>query len=59
MMMQIPLTLTAMADAVEANGLMSRDELDALVTRVSDHLAQPRTMTISVSMVQVVGTMPE
>ena len=58
-MMHVPPWLTAMADAMEANGLTSRDELNALETRVSDHLAQPGTMTISVSMVQVVGTMPE
>ena len=35
-------------------GLMAKDELDALVSRVADHLARPETMTISFAMIQVV-----
>lgn len=59
MTMHLPLTLTAMTDAIADSGLMSRTDLAALVERVSAHLAQPETMTISFSMIQVVGRMPE
>lgn len=55
MTMHMPNTLAAMRETITSLGLMERPELDALVARVSDHLAQPKTMTISFSMVQVVG----
>ena len=58
MTMHLPLTLTAMTDAIVANGMMGRDELRSLVTRVADHLRKPGTMTISFSLVQVVGRVP-
>jgi ubiquinone/menaquinone biosynthesis C-methylase UbiE len=58
MTMHLPLTLAAMSETITSLGLMAKDELDALVSRVADHLARPQTMTISFSMVQVVGRMP-
>ena len=56
--MHLPLTLTAMTDAIVSNGLMQKSELQNLIRRVADHLAKPGTMTISFSMVQVVGRVP-
>jgi ubiquinone/menaquinone biosynthesis C-methylase UbiE len=58
MTMHLPLTLTAMTDAVVANGLMGRSDLQRLVARVAEHLAKPETMTVSFTMVQVVGRLP-
>lgn len=58
MTMHLPLTLTAMTDAVEAHGLMRRSDLRILVDRVAEHLAKPDTTTLSFSMVQVVGRVP-
>ena len=58
MTMHLPLTLEAMSDAIVGNGLMERAELRALVERVAAHLARPETMTVSFSMVQVVGRVP-
>jgi ubiquinone/menaquinone biosynthesis C-methylase UbiE len=55
MTMHLPLTLTAMRDTITSLDLMEQDDLDALVTRVADHLARPETMTLSFTMVQVVG----
>jgi ubiquinone/menaquinone biosynthesis C-methylase UbiE len=58
MTMHLPLTLAAMSETITSLGLMAEDELDALVANVADHLARPETMTISFSMIQVVGRMP-
>ena len=58
MTMHLPMTLAAMSDTITSMGLMTRDVLDALVSRVADHLARPETITISFSMVQVVGRLP-
>ena len=55
MTMHLPLTLAAMSGAITSLGLMKGKELNLLVKRVADHLAQPSTMTISYSMVQVIG----
>ena len=58
MTMHVPLTLAAMRDAIVANGLMRGDELDALITRVADHLARPDTMTITFTMTQIIAHAP-
>lgn len=58
MTMHLPLTLAAMSDTITSMGLMAKDELDVLVARVAEHLAQPGTMTISFSAIQVVGRVP-
>jgi hypothetical protein len=50
--------VAAMSETITSMGLTATDELDALVSRVADHLARPETMTISFSMVQVVGRLP-
>ena len=55
MTMHLPLTLAAMTDAIVANGLMRGPDLEELVSRITEHLSKPATMTISFSMVQVVG----
>lgn len=55
MTMHLPLTLAAMRGTITGLGLMDGPDLDALVRRVADHLADPGTMTISYSMIQVVG----
>jgi len=56
--MHLPMTLAAMSETITSMGLMAKDELDALVSRVADHLARPETMTISFCMVQVIGRLP-
>ena len=58
MTMHLPMTLAAMSETITSMGLMAKDELDALVSRVADHLARPETMTISFAMIQVVGRLP-
>jgi hypothetical protein len=40
MTMHLPMTLAAMSEAITSVGLMAKDELDALVPRVADHLAR-------------------
>jgi ubiquinone/menaquinone biosynthesis C-methylase UbiE len=55
MTMHLPLTLTAMRETITSMGLMEGIELDDLVARVTDHLEQQETMTISFCMVQLVG----
>lgn len=57
MTMHLPLTLTAMRDSISSLRLMEVEDLDELIARVSTHLMRPETMTISFSMVQVVGRM--
>lgn len=58
MTMHLPMTLSGMAETISSNGLMEAGELATLVSRLADHLAQRETMTISYSMVQVVGRAP-
>jgi ubiquinone/menaquinone biosynthesis C-methylase UbiE len=58
MTMHLPMTLSSMAETISSNGLMEAAELTALVSRLADHLAHRETMTISYSMVQVVGRAP-
>ena len=58
MTMHVPLTLVAMRDSITSNGLMEGEELDALITRVADHVARPDTMTFTFTMIQVVGRVP-
>ena len=58
MTMHVPLTLAAMRETITSQGLMASNELDALITRVADHLAQPTTTTMTFTMVQVVGRAP-
>ncbi len=55
MTMHVPLTLAAMRDVIVSRGLMNGEELEALITRVADHLARPDTMTITFTMMQVTG----
>jgi SAM-dependent methyltransferase len=57
MTMHLPLTLTAMSDTVASLGLMAKADVESLVTRVADHLAKPQTMTLSFTMLQLVGRM--
>jgi ubiquinone/menaquinone biosynthesis C-methylase UbiE len=58
MTMHLPMTLASMAETISSNGLMGQDELARLVDRLTHHLARPETMTISYSMIQVVGRAP-
>ncbi len=58
MTMHVPLTLAAMRETIVSQGLMDGDELDALITRVADHLARPDTTSITFTMVQVTGRAP-
>lgn len=55
MAMHLPMTLSAMRDTIISLGLTDEDDFDGLVARVADHLARPETMTISFSMMQVIG----
>ncbi|MGI9523816.1 MAG: class I SAM-dependent methyltransferase [Hyphomicrobiaceae bacterium] len=59
MMMHLPLTLSAMRSAIVSLNLIEADDLDRLIERLAIHLAKPETMTISFSMVQVVGRLAE
>ncbi len=58
MTMHLPMTLYAMSDTITSKGLMPAEELSTLIARVTDHLAQPGTMTISFSTMQVAGRSP-
>ncbi len=55
MTMHLPLTLASMSETIVSQGLMEKDVLDGLVSRVTDHLSRPDTMTISYAMMQGVG----
>ncbi len=57
MALHLPMTLAAMRDAIIPLRLIGGKELDELIARVTAHLMRPETMTISYSMVQVVGRM--
>jgi SAM-dependent methyltransferase len=57
MTMHLPLTLASMSDTVASLGLMAKDDLQSLVKRVADHLAKPETMTLSFTMLQILGRM--
>ena len=59
MMMHLPDTLEGMRDAILSVGALTTIELDQLVKHLREHLSNPDTLTISYSMVQVVGKVPE
>ncbi|MGI9475913.1 MAG: class I SAM-dependent methyltransferase [Hyphomicrobiaceae bacterium] len=59
MTLHLPMTLASMTETITSHGLMEAGELEALVARLADHLAKPETMTISYSMIQVVGRAPK
>lgn len=59
MTMHLPSTVAAMRDTILSLNLLRADELDALIERLRAHLSKPDTLTISYSMVQVVGKVPE
>lgn len=54
----IPLTLAAMRETIAEEGLMGKEELDALVARVMAHLAKPDTRTTTFTMMQIAGRVP-
>jgi hypothetical protein len=58
MTMHLPLTLNAMSDTIASLGLMQKRDLELLVERLADHLARPETLTLSFTMVQLAGCMP-
>jgi len=51
----LPMTLAAMRETIISQGLMGGEAVDELVSSVVAHLMRPETMTISFSMVQVLG----
>lgn len=59
MMMHLPGTVEGMRDAILSMGMVTAVELDHIVERLREHLLRPDTLTISYSMVQVVGRVPE
>ena len=59
MMMHLPSTVAAMRDTILSLDLSTAAELDAMIERLRAHLSKPDTLTISYSMVQVVGRVPE
>ena len=59
MMMHLPDTLEGMRDAILSAGALKTIELDQVVTHLREHLSKPDTLTISYTMVQVVGRLPE
>lgn len=59
MMMHLPDTLEGMRDAILSVGALTTIELDHMVNHLREHLSKPGTLTISSSMVQVVGKVPE
>ena len=58
MTMHLPMTLSSMSETINSRGLMDPFEVSALVERLAEHLSKPGTMTISYSMIQVVGRVP-
>jgi ubiquinone/menaquinone biosynthesis C-methylase UbiE len=59
MMMHLPGTVEGMRDAILSLGTVTAAALDQIVERLREHLSRPDTLTISYSMVQVVGRVPE
>jgi ubiquinone/menaquinone biosynthesis C-methylase UbiE len=59
MMMHLPSTVAAMRDSILSLRLLRPVELDELIERLRAYLAMPDTLTISYSMVQVVGKLPD
>lgn len=59
MAMHLPDTAAAMRDTILSLSLIRADDLDASIGRLRAHLSKPDTLTLSFSMVQVVGTAPE
>ena len=59
MMMHLPDTLEGMRDAILSVGALTTIELDHMVNHLREHLSKPGALTISYSMVQVVGKVPE
>ena len=51
----VPLTLEAMRDAVIAEGLLDADSLDAIAAEAHAHLERADSVTLSFTMLQVVG----
>lgn len=58
MMMHLPHTMEGMRDAILSTGELTAGELDHMVAHLREHLSKPDTLTISYSMVQVVGGVP-
>lgn len=59
MMMHLPSTLEGMREAILSTGMVSTAELDRMVEHLREHLSKPDALTISYSMIQVVGSVPE
>ncbi|MEW6687854.1 MAG: methyltransferase domain-containing protein [Pseudomonadota bacterium] len=58
MMMHLPATVEGMRESILALGTLAAGELDELLCRLREHLSRPDTLTISYTMVQVVGRIP-
>jgi ubiquinone/menaquinone biosynthesis C-methylase UbiE len=58
MTMHLPATVESMREAILALGTFTAGELDELLARLREHLSKPETLTLSYTMVQVVGRVP-
>jgi SAM-dependent methyltransferase len=58
MMMHLPSTMQGMREAILSTGELTAAELDKMIAGLREHLSKPDTLTISYSMIQVVGRAP-
>jgi hypothetical protein len=58
MSMHLPATVESMREAILAAGSLTATELDGLLAGLREHLSRPDTLTVSYTMVQVVGRAP-
>ena len=58
MSMHLPATVEGMREAILSLGTLAAAELDDLLERLREHLSKPGTLTLSYTMVQVVGRIP-
>jgi ubiquinone/menaquinone biosynthesis C-methylase UbiE len=58
MMMHLPSTMDSMREAILSTSDLTAGELEELIGRLREHLSKPDTLTMSYSMVQMVGRAP-
>lgn len=58
MSMHLPATVEGMRESILALGTLASAELDELLAHLREHLSKPDTLTLSYTMVQVVGRTP-
>ena len=54
----VPLTLEAMRGTVIGRGLLDADAMDRTLSEVHAHLVEPQSLTLSFTMLQILGRVP-